>query len=130
METTAAELQTKNSLSLPRVLLHLEGAGLLATAIILYAAQDFSWWAFALFLLAPDLSALGYLVNPRTGSLMYNLVHTTLLPLALGLFSLSSGSALGVQVALIWLAHIGMDRLFGYGFKYPDAFKNTHFSRI
>lgn len=130
MSTSTIEVQTKKSFSLPRLLLHLEGAGLLATAAILYASQDFNWGAFALFLLAPDLSDLAYLVNPRIGSLAYNLAHTALFPLALGLLSLSSGNALGVQAALIWLAHIGMDRLFGYGFKYPGAFSNTHFSRI
>ena len=130
MSTSTPRVQTNITASLPRVLLHLEGAGLLAAAIILYAERGFSWWAFAIFLLAPDLSALGYLVNARTGSTVYNLVHTTLFPLALGLLSLGAGSAPGLQAALIWLAHIGMDRLFGYGFKYPDGFKNTHFSRI
>ena len=34
------------------------------------------------------------------------------------------------KVALIWLAHTGADRLFGYGLKYPTAFKDTHLSRV
>ncbi|HEY2386937.1 MAG TPA: DUF4260 family protein, partial [Candidatus Binatia bacterium] len=32
--------------------------------------------------------------------------------------------------ALIWLAHIGMDRLLGYGLKYPTSFHHTHLGRI
>ena len=39
-------------------------------------------------------------------------------------------SSLGVQLSLIWLAHIGMDHLFGYGFKYLGEMKETHFSRV
>ena len=33
-------------------------------------------------------------------------------------------------VALIWLAHIGGDRMVGYGLKYPDSFKHTHFNEV
>jgi hypothetical protein len=36
-----------------------------------------------------------------------------------------------VQVALIWFAHIGIDRAVGLGFKYADAdFQDTHLSRV
>jgi Domain of unknown function (DUF4260) len=34
------------------------------------------------------------------------------------------------QVGLIWLAHIGIDRVLGYGLKYPTGFKDTHLSRV
>jgi hypothetical protein len=118
------------ALSMPRILLHLEGIAILIAALVLYANQQFSWWAFALFLLAPDLPMLLYLINPRLGSITYNLVHTIIFPLALAIFSVFNGSDLGLQIALIWIAHIGMDRAFGYGFKYPGDFKQTHFSRI
>lgn len=115
---------------LPRLLLHLEGAAVLITALIFYGQNDYSWWLFALLLLAPDLSALGYLHSQEVGSLSYNVVHTTVLPIALALVSLLLGMDLGLQLALIWLAHIGMDRLVGYGLKYPDGFKVTHFNKV
>jgi hypothetical protein len=115
---------------MPRIFLHLEGAAILILAIALYANMGFSWWAFALFLLAPDLAFVFYPISPRLGSIVYNLVHTYAFPLALGVFSFTSGSDLGIQVTLIWLAHIGMDRLFGYGFKYMGEAKATHFSNI
>ncbi len=130
MVNQAASSQSSPRLSLPRIFLHLEGASVLIAALILYANQGFSWWTFALLLLAPDLSFLFYLINQRLGSTAYNLVHTLVFPLALAVYSLLSSSSLGLQLALIWLAHIGMDRMVGYGLKYPDQAKETHFSRL
>jgi hypothetical protein len=117
-------------LSMPRILLQLEGIALLASALTLYSQQGYSWWLFALFLLAPDLFAAGYLINTRIGSYCYNLAHTTVFPIALGVLSFYLGWESGIQAALIWFAHIGMDRAIGYGLKYPEAFKETHLGRI
>ena len=116
--------------SMPRILLHLEGAAILTASLVLYANLQFSWGTFALFLLAPDLPLFIYLINKRAGSFSYNIVHTIILPLILAVFSVLSENTLGMQAALIWFAHIGMDHIFGYGFKYLDQFKETHFSRI
>jgi hypothetical protein len=33
-------------------------------------------------------------------------------------------------LALIWAAHVGFDRMLGYGLKYPTAFGDTHMGRI
>jgi hypothetical protein len=33
-------------------------------------------------------------------------------------------------IALIWAAHIGFDRLVGYGLKYGTGFKETHLGRV
>jgi hypothetical protein len=130
MMAQSATTKSTVRLSLPRVLLSIEGVALFAGALTLYVLRGYSGWAFALFLLAPDLSAVGYLINLRTGAAMYNTVHTYALPMALGMLSLILGWGLGIQVALIWLAHIGMDRAVGYGLKYPTAFKDTHLSRV
>jgi hypothetical protein len=35
-----------------------------------------------------------------------------------------------LQLALIWLTHIGVDRFIGYGLKYPTDFKDTHLQRV
>jgi hypothetical protein len=43
---------------------------------------------------------------------------------------LSGEAGLPVQIALIWAAHIGVDRLLGYGLKYPTAFRDTHLRRV
>lgn len=121
---------TSSSLNMPRILLHLEGLALLISVLVIYANQQFSWWAFVIFLLTPDLPLLLYPLDQRLGSIVYNLVHNIVFPLALAILSIFNGNDLGLQVALIWLAHIGMDRAFGYGFKYIGQFKETHFSRI
>jgi len=115
---------------MPRFLLHLEGLAILVTALVAYANLGFSWGTFALFLLAPDLAIIPYAINKQAGQVAYNLVHTVIFPLVLGMYSLLNGSEPGLQASLIWFAHIGMDHLFGYGFKYPGSFKDTHFSRI
>ena len=121
---------TQQLQKLPRILLHLEGAAVLITALIFYSQNGYSWWLFALLLMAPDLSAIGYLHSQTIGSLCYNAVHTYVLPIALTVLSLLLNWELGLQLALIWLAHIGMDRLVGYGLKYPDGFKITHFNKV
>src|SRR5271168_3344098 len=68
-------------LTKPRWLLHLEGASIFALALVLYRAGHFHWWLFALLLLTPDLFMLGYVANPKLGSAVYNLVHTSALPI-------------------------------------------------
>ena len=103
---------------------------MLAGSVLLYWASGGSWWLFALLLLAPDLSMLGYLVGPRVGALTYNIFHAYPLPAALGIFGVLAGAPPAVSVALVWFAHIGMDRLVGYGLKYPTAFKDTHLQRV
>jgi hypothetical protein len=47
--------------------------------------------------------------------------------LAIGLLA---DGAVATQVALIWVAHVGVDRALGYGLKYPSAFKDTHLQRV
>lgn len=128
MSTTT--LQSSKNISMPRLLLHLEGLALLIVSLVLYANQNFGWGTFFLFLLAPDLAIIPYAINKRAGQIVYNLVHTIIFPLALAFYSVMNANDIGIQASLIWFAHIGMDHLFGYGFKYPGSFKETHFSRI
>ena len=114
----------------PLTLLRLEGAALLAAAAVLYAQTAAPWWLFAVLVLAPDLSLLGYLAGPRSGAIAYNAVHTTLGPIILWLLGQFWLSPDATAVALIWLAHIGADRMLGYGLKYGAGFGYTHLGRI
>ena len=97
---------------------------------MLYADSDHTGWLFAVLILAPDLSFLGYLAGTRLGAAAYNLLHNLVLPVALGTTALLADSDAALAIALIWLAHIGVDRLVGYGLKYPTAFKDTHLQRV
>jgi len=119
-----------NPLTQPRWLLHGEGAALLGAVLVTYALSGGSWWLFALLLLAPDLSALGYLVNVRVGAATYNLVHTQILPAVLLAVGYFSGRQVLIYLALIWLGHIGLDRLAGFGLKYPTKFQDTHLQHV
>jgi Domain of unknown function (DUF4260) len=115
---------------LPNVLLRLEGAALAAGALLLYVREDFGLVLLFALALAPDISFLGYLAGPRAGALAYNVLHTTVGPLVLGVAGILADADLAVQLALVWLAHIGIDRLLGYGLKYPDRFRETHLQRV
>jgi hypothetical protein len=117
-------------LARPALMLRVEGATILAGSVLLYWMGGGSWWLFALLLLAPDLAMLGYLAGPRVGAVAYNVFHSYPLPAALGLVGLFVGAPLAVSVALVWFAHIGMDRLVGYGLKYPTGFKDTHLQKV
>jgi hypothetical protein len=114
----------------PAVLLKAEGLVLAALAIYFYWRTGGSWLLLVVLILAPDLSFFGYLAGPRVGAVVYNTVHAEILPAVLLAAGVLTGSQLAVSLALIWLAHIGGDRLLAYGLKYPTEFKNTHLQRV
>ena len=114
----------------PAALLRAEGAALLALGVLLYWVNGGSWLMFGVLLLAPDLSVLGYLAGPKVGALLYNAFHTYAVPAVVGASGMVLASPLAIAVALIWLAHIGMDRTVGYGLKFPTSFKDTHLQRV
>src|ERR1700720_1910123 len=110
----------------PRLLLHAEGAAALTVSFAAYHELNGSWLLFFLLFLWPDLFMLGYLVNVRLGASCYNLVHTYVGPLLLGAVAVFEHWHDALLFALIWTAHIGLDRMLGYGLKYPTFFKDTH----
>ncbi len=114
----------------PAALLRVEGVALLVLSVLLYRANGGGWLMFGALLLAPDLSMLGYLAGPQVGAAIYNAFHTYAMPAVVGALGMIFASPLVVAVALIWFAHIGMDRTVGYGLKYPSSIKDTHLERV
>lgn len=114
----------------PKVLLRTEGFAVAVAAGAVYYSLNGPWWLFLILFLAPDLSMVGYLTGPGYGSMAYNAAHTYITPLLLAGVGLWSGIELAVLGALIWAAHIGLDRLVGYGLKYSSGFSDTHFGRV
>ena len=110
----------------PRTWLRVEGLALLAAALVAFSFTGQAWWLLPATLLLPDLAAVGYLAGARTGAFAYNLAHTTSLPLALLGVGLWQAQHLAVALALVWLAHIGVDRALVYGLKHDDDFRHTH----
>jgi hypothetical protein len=117
-------------LTRPKWILRAEGAAILAASLFFYSSSHFRWWLFAVLFLAPDLFMLGYLVNAKAGAALYNLVHTTVGPIAL----LVAGAIFSLPqlypYSVIWIAHLGFDRMLGYGLKYPTQFRDTHLQHV
>lgn len=114
----------------PSVLLRLDGLAVAVVALLLYRELGASWRVFAAGFLAPDLAILAYLAGPRVGAIAYNAMHTYLWGSALfGLGLLGSQASL-MTVGLIWTAHVAVDRLVGFGLKYPDGFRRTHLQQV
>ncbi|WP_332875317.1 DUF4260 domain-containing protein [Variovorax sp. IB41] len=113
-----------------RMLLRLEGAFVLAAALAAYTQFGLGWGVFALWLLVPDLSLLGYLAGPRVGAALYNAAHSYIGPVALLVLGVLAAMPWAVAGALIWFTHIGLDRALGYGLKYATGFGLTHLGRI
>src|SRR6266700_1564018 len=110
----------------PAILLRLEGASVLLLCIFFYAQHEGNWIIYLLLLFTPDLSMLGYLINTHVGAYIYNIIHTYVLSIALLAIALLTNNTLLLLLTLILLSHIGLDRLLGFGLKYPTVFKDTH----
>jgi len=114
----------------PRLLLRLEGAVVLVVALSAYATLGGRWGWFAALFLVPDLTLLGYLVNARAGAVAYNAAHSYVGPALLALAAFAMGAPSLLPVVAIWVAHVGFDRMLGYGLKYATAFGDTHLGRV
>ncbi len=112
------------------LILKAEWAAILVASIIAYWLIDGSWLLFAVLLLAPDLAMLGYLAGSRVGAFAYNVAHLLIWPAALFVVAMLVPDGVWMELAIIWLAHIAMDRALGYGLKYATAFRDTHLGRI
>jgi hypothetical protein len=110
----------------PRRWLGLEGLVLLAGALIAYSTLGQPWWLVPAGILVPDIAMSGYVAGTRLGAHLYNLAHATLLPAVMLGIGYWQADRLLMALALIWLAHIGLDRLVGMGLKYNDRFTHTH----
>ena len=98
--------------------------------IFLFTQLDYAWWWFPVLLLTPDIGMLGYIVNTKVGAFTYNLFHhkaVAILVLLLGYYLSNDIIAL---TGIILFSHSAMDRIFGYGLKYPDHFKHTHLGNL
>lgn len=113
-----------------KTLLKLEDAAKFFLAYFATIHLGYSWWFFLVWLLAPDLSMVGYLINQKVGAYLYNFFHhqgVAIIVFIIGTLSLN----MEIQVAgVILFGHSAMDRLFGYGLKYTDHFQNTHLGKI
>ncbi|QYN53885.1 DUF4260 family protein [Lactobacillus panisapium] len=86
--------------------------------LVAYWKNDGSLLFFIAWYLVFDLGAAGYAISPQVGNVLYNLGHLLVFPLIfltiLALFPHLRTTQL-INFNLIWLAHICLDRTFGWG---------------
>ena len=125
-----------------KTLLRLEEFAQFLLCLFVLVVNGMPWWVYVLLLVGPDVSMLGYLVNPRFGANCYNLFHHK----GTAILVVLSGAVLGVasvhasveketalafaMAATVLYGHASMDRIFGYGLKFGDNFHHTHLSLI
>ncbi|MDU4930107.1 MAG: DUF4260 domain-containing protein [Staphylococcus epidermidis] len=113
-----------------RSVIKLENAFIFIITIAVYFKLEFSIWLFLLLLLVPDIFMLGYVINRKTGSYVYNIGHTCIIPIIIALLYLYIDERLLLQISLIWLAHISMDRTMGFRLKYSSDTDKTTIQKI
>ncbi len=107
-------------------ILRIEGLAAFSIALAAYFHLGFSWVALVLLILVPDVFMLGYLKDNSWGAIVYNIGHTYVTPLVLLALSHQIEFPVGSAFALIWIAHIGIDRALGFGLKRASGFKDTY----
>ncbi len=110
------------------VILRAEGLAYALVSGALLWQSDPALATIVIVLIAPDLAIAAYAAGPVIGAAAYNAAHSTVGPLLLGGLGLFAGSRITVEVALLWLAHVGVDRALGFGLKHRTGFDDTHLS--
>jgi hypothetical protein len=107
-----------------------EALAFLIAAIWAYYLIGASWWLFLLFFLVPDIFMVGYLKDSVLGAFLYNVSHTYIFPFLLLCAFVIFHLPILLPISIIWMAHISMDRMLGYGLKFSTGFKDTHLGKI
>ena len=113
-----------------RSVVKLEELAIFVACIVAFSSLDYAWWWFPALLLVPDVSMSGYLIGRRAGAIAYNVFHHRALALAIGGLGLSAAIPELQAVGLVLMAHVSMDRIFGYGLKTFKGFEYTHLGPI
>ena len=111
-------------------LLKLEYLAEFLLGFFLFKVLSYDWWWFPLLLFTPDISMIGYLINPKVGAYLYNFFHHKGLGVVLTILGMITFINVLSLAGAIILAHIGMDRFFGFGLKHRTGFKDTHLGKI
>lgn len=109
-------------------LIRLEEVAIFCLSIFLFSLLNYNWWLFPLLLLLPDLAMAGYLADPKTGAVLYNIFHHRGISLAVYIVGALIDQQILQLLGVILFAHSTLDRIFDFGLKYADDFKHTHLS--
>lgn len=98
--------------------------------IYLFSTLSYAWWWFLALILLPDIGMLGYLINTKIGAITYNIFHHKGLAVLIFLIGIYFEIEVVQLTGIILFSHASLDRIFGYGLKYADHFKNTHLGSL
>lgn len=98
--------------------------------IYLFSTLSYAWWWFLALILLPDIGMLGYLINTKIGAITYNIFHHKGLAIVIFLVGIYFEIEVVQLTGIILFSHASLDRIFGYGLKYADHFKNTHLGSL
>lgn len=115
-----------------KLTLKLEELAMTAIAIYFFTVHDLglpAWLWFILFF-APDIGILGYLINTKIGAITYNTFHHKGIAIALVALGFFISTEALIAIGILLFAHSSFDRIWGYGLKFPDSFKNTHLGSL
>jgi hypothetical protein len=111
-----------------KLILKIEEAAMAAAALYFLSLHTLglSPWIWVLLFFAPDVSMLGYVFGNKAGAISYNIFHHKGIALIIAFagYFLNIESMLAVGILLF--AHSSFDRVWGYGLKYFEGFKQTH----
>tara|TARA_R110000796_G_scaffold37722_4_gene95383 strand:+ start:291638 stop:291997 length:360 start_codon:yes stop_codon:yes gene_type:complete len=113
-----------------KIVLKLEELLMLILGIYFFSLLSYEWWWFLILLLTPDIGMLGYLFNPKIGSISYTIFHHKGVAIVIYLWGIYLSIPLCQLVGIILFSYAAMDRFFGYGLKYEKGFKYTHLGEI
>ncbi|MBN8089130.1 DUF4260 domain-containing protein [Vibrio vulnificus] len=113
-----------------KTILQIEGGCIFIASMFFYSANFDDWITFSALFFFPDIAILGYLISSKVGAIAYNCTHSLIGAGILLLTSIALSFELAKVISIIWFAHIGFDRMLGYGLKYSSNFKDTHLGII
>lgn len=111
-------------------LIQLEEVVMLGMSIYALYLLNAPLWVYALLLLGPDISMLGYVFGNKTGAVAYNLFHHKAIAVTVFLIGYINQIYWLEMAGLVLFGHSSMDRILGYGLKYFSGFKFTHLGQI
>lgn len=104
------------------------------TAIAIYFLTIYNlglpFWLWIILFFTPDIGMLGYLVDTKVGAFVYNFFHHKGLALAISATGYWFHNEVATAIGILLFAHASFDRIWGYGLKYEDSFKNTHLGNL
>ena len=111
-------------------IVRIENGFAFAISFYIYVYLNFPIWLFFVLLLVPDITMIGYAMNKKIGAIVYNIGHSLIVPLLFFISYIYFSNDYLLIISIIWLAHIFMDRLLGFGLKYEDTFNITHIQKL